>query len=185
MAAVVLFLSTAAFRGNGPMIQVFMQRTLGFTPLLVAWTMLPVNIINGFATLGVGRLSDRYPPQLIVVRGLVLYGAVFIAYAGINELATMPMMINLLTLRFIAEALVGSPNNLTALRSLSEHQVMMASGMLGLLRSIAATLGPALSAVFWDQRYGHYIQHYADNTSGAGGRGRAKSAATLFVVVWR
>ena len=32
MAAVVLFLSTMSFRGAGPMMQVFMQSMLGFTP---------------------------------------------------------------------------------------------------------------------------------------------------------
>ncbi len=59
---------------------------------------------------------------------------------------------------------ITSPNNLTALRALSEHQVMMASGLLGLLRSIAGTLGPALSVVFWDQRHGRSMQLYAENT---------------------
>ena len=60
---------------------------------------------------------------------------------------------------------ITSPNNLTALRALSEHQVMMASGLLGLLRSIARTLGPALFVVFWDQRHGRSMQLYAENTA--------------------
>jgi len=41
---------------------------------------------------------------------------------------------------------------------------MMTSGLLGLLRSIAGTLGPALSVVFWDQRHGRSMQLYAENT---------------------
>lgn len=164
MAAVVLLLSTVTFRGAGPMLQVFMQRMLGFSPLLVALTMLPVNIIYGVMVLLVGRLSDRFSPQLLVVSGLILYAVVFIAYAGINELATVAMMITLLSLRFVGEGFIVSPTNLIALRALSENQVMMAAGVLGLLRSIAGTLGPALSAVFWDQRYGRHMQHYAETT---------------------
>ncbi len=164
MAVVVLFLTTVTFRGAGPMLQVFMQRTLGFVPLLVAWTMLPVNIVYGTSVMVIGRLSDRVSPQLFVIGGLVIYAGGFLAYSGINELTTVAMMITLLTLRFFGEACIGSPNNLIALRSLSDHQVMMASGVLGLTRSIAGTLGPALSAVFWDQRYRRHIQHYVENT---------------------
>ncbi len=166
MAIVVLFLSAMSFRGAGPMMQVFMQRMLGFAPLLVALTMLPVNIIYGITVILVGRLSDRVSPQSLVVGGLLMYALVFLAYAGINELATVAMMMTMLSLRFFAEACIDSPNNLIALRSLSEAQVMMAAGVLGLLRSIAGTLGPALSAVFWDQRYGHHMQVYAENTPG-------------------
>ncbi len=164
MAVVVLFLSTMTFRGAGPMMQVFMQRLLGFSPLLVAWTMLPVNVTYGVTVLLVGRLSDRVSPHALVVVGLLIYTAVFLAYAGINELATITMMVTMLSFRFFAEACIGSPNNLTALRALSEAQVMMAAGVMGLLRSIAGTLGPALSAVFWDQRYGRHMQIYAENT---------------------
>jgi MFS family permease len=164
MAAAVLFLTTMAFRSTGPMFPVFMQRMLGFEPLLVAWTMLPVNIIYGIMVMLVGRLSDRLSPQFLVLVGLATYATVFSSYAGINELTTSLMMSTFLSFRFIGEAFIISPNNLTALRALPENQVMMASGLLGLLRSIASTLGPALAAVLWDQRFGRHIQRYAENS---------------------
>jgi hypothetical protein len=40
----------------------------------------------------------------------------------------------------------------------------MATALSGLLRSIANTLGTAVAAVVWDQRYTYHIQHYAENT---------------------
>ncbi len=164
MAAVVLFLSTVAFRGTGPMMQVLMQRMLGFVPLLVAWTQLPSNITYGVGVLIVGRLSDRISPHFLTLGGLLVYAGAFWAYAGVNELTTIPILIALLCLRFTGEACIGSPNNLIALRALPDHQVMMAAGLLGLLRSIAGTVGPAFSAVFWDQRYQYHIQKYAAGT---------------------
>ncbi|GIX46493.1 MAG: multidrug resistance protein [Candidatus Tectimicrobiota bacterium] len=164
MATVVLFLTTMAFRSTGPMLPVLMQRMLGFPPLLVAWTMAPAFCIYGLAVLFAGRLSDWLSPQLLVVGGLILYAGTFIAYAGINELATSLVIATFLIYRFIAEGLIISPNNLTALRALPEHQVMMASGLLGLLRSIANTMGPAVAAVLWDSRYHYYTQRYAEET---------------------
>ena len=164
MASVVLMLSTVAFRGTGPMMQFLMQRMLGFAPLLVAWTQLPGNIVYGLAVLGGGRLSGRVAPQLIIALGLFFFAAVFWFYAGINELATVSMVMMLISLRFLGEGSMDTANNLTALRALPENQVIMAAGLLGLLRSIAGTMGPALATVFWDQRYSYHVQQYAAET---------------------
>lgn len=164
MAVVIMCLTTAAFRSTGPMFPVLMQRILGFEPLLVAWTMLPLQILYGLSVLVVGRLSDRYSPHFLVTVGLMLYAAVFLGYSGISVWTTSLTMSTFLTLRFIAEALIVSPNNLTALRALPEHQVMMASGLIGLLRSVSNTLGPAVSAVLWDQRYAQHLQSYTQSS---------------------
>ena len=164
MALSVMCLTTMAFRSTGPMFPVLMQRVLGFEPLLVAWTMLPSQIIYGLSVLWVGRLSDRLAPQLLVVGGLLLYASTFIHFSGITIWTTAWTMTTFLTFRFIAEAFIVSPNNLTALRALPEHQVMMASGLIGLARSISNTLGPAVSAVFWDQRYARHLQVLGENS---------------------
>ena len=141
MAAIVMCLTTMAFRSTGPMFHVLMQRILGFEPLLVAWTMLPSQIFYGLSVLLIGRLSDRFSPQLLVLLGLMLYATTFIGYSGINAYTTALAMMTFLSLRFIAEGFIISPNSLTALRALPESQVMMASGLLGLFRSVANTSG--------------------------------------------
>ncbi len=164
MASVVLFLSTVAFRGTGPMMQVLMQRMLGFVPLLVAWTQLPGNIVFGLAVLGGGRLSDRLPPQVMLTFGMLIFAGVYWVYTGLNEQTTAVMVATLIGWRFLGEGSMSSANSLIALRALPENQVMMASGLLGLLRSIAGTVGPAFAAVFWDQRYSYHMQKYAEGT---------------------
>jgi EmrB/QacA subfamily drug resistance transporter len=162
MALIVLFLTTMTFRGSGPMIAILMQRLLDFTPLLVAWTQMAPNLVYGAGVLLVGRLSDRLPAYILVLSGLVIYIAAFWGYAGINEMTTFGMIMAFLTLRFIAEALIGSPNNLATLQALPEHQVYMATAVSGLLRSIANTMGTAIAAVVWDLRYSHRLLQYAE-----------------------
>jgi EmrB/QacA subfamily drug resistance transporter len=162
MALVVLFLTTMTFRGSGPMIAILMQRLLGFTPLLVAWTQMAPNLIYGVAVLLVGRLSDRLPTSVLVVSGLLIYIAAFWGYAGMNEMTTFGMVMAFLTIRFIAEALIVSPNNLATLQALPEHQVYMATAVSGVIRSIANTMGTAIAAVVWDLRYNHRLLQYAE-----------------------
>lgn len=164
MALLILFLTTMTFRGSGPMVSVLMQRLLGFTPLQVAWTQMLPNLIYGAAVLLVGRLSDRVPTFVLVFSGLLVYAVVFWGYSGISEVTTFGMMMTFLTLRFIAEALIVSPNNLATLEALPENKVYMATALSGLLRSIGNSLGTAVAAVVWDQRYIHHLHHYAENT---------------------
>lgn len=42
--------------------------------------------------------------------------------------------------------------------------VMMASGLIGLFRSVANALSTALSVVLWDQNYGRYLQLIAESS---------------------
>jgi predicted MFS family arabinose efflux permease len=162
MALAVLFLTTMTFRGSGPMIAILMQRLLGFTPLLVAWTQMAPNLIYGVAVLLVGRLSDRFPASVLVLAGLLVYIAAFWGYAGMNEMTTFGVVMAFLTIRFIAEALIVSPNNLATLEALPEQQVYMATAVSGLLRSIANTMGTAVAAVVWDLRYNRRLLQYAE-----------------------
>jgi DHA2 family multidrug resistance protein len=164
MAMAVLFLTTMTFRGTGPMTSVLMQRLLGFDPLLVAWTQMPPNLTYGAAVLMVGRLSDRVPTHVLVISGLLVYATVFWSYAGISEVTTLGMLMTFLMIRFTAEALIVSPNNLATLQAVPESQVYMATALSGLLRSIANAMGTAVAAVVWDQRYNHHILQYAENT---------------------
>ncbi len=163
MAMIVTFLTTMMFRSTGPMMPVLMQRLLGFEPLRVAWTLLPGNLMYGLAVMMAGRLADRFSPQALVVVGLAIYATAFSSYAGVNELTTPLMMTTFLMLRYIAEGFTVGPNNLTALRALPDDKVIMAAGLMGLLRSIANILGASSAAVLWDVRYRRHIQHFAEN----------------------
>lgn len=164
MAMAVLFLTTMTFRGSGPMISVLLQRLLGFEPLLVAYAQMAPNLVYGAAVLIVGRLSDRLPTYVLVISGLLMYAAVFWGYAGVSEMTTLAMMMTFLIIRFIAEALIVSPNSLATLEALPESKVYMATALSGLLRSIANAVGTAVAAVVWDQRYNQHILQYAENT---------------------
>lgn len=164
MAVMVLMVTTMAFRSTGPMMPVLMQRLLGFEPLLVAWTMLPANIVYGLTVMLAGQLSDRVSPQYLVIAGLAIYASAFSYYSGVNELTTSLMMATFLVFRFIAEGFIVAPNNLTALRALPESQVMMAAGLMGLIRSIANVMGASSAAILWDTRFGQHFQALSEKS---------------------
>jgi MFS family permease len=125
--------------------------------------MLP-NLVYGAMVLAVGRISDRVPCHVLVISGLLVYAAGFWGYAGLNEMTTVAMIMPFLMIRFVAEAFIVSPNSLATLQALPENKVYMATGLSGLLRSIANTIGTALATVVLDQRYNYRLQQYAEDT---------------------
>ena len=163
-ASLVVFISSMAFRGTGIITILFVQQVLDRTPLDVGWLLLLGNIAYGVAVMLTGRLADSMSPSLLTVSGLGVFALTFCWFATVNETVGVGLLILLLTLRLTSFGIVGPPNNLTAMRALPEEQVVMASGVFALLRSISGTLGAAVSATLYEQRYFFHVQRYTDNT---------------------
>ena len=163
LASMVVFISTTAFRGTGVLTIVFMQQVLELTPLDVGWLLLAGNIAYGVAVVVAGRLADKMNLSVLTISGLVIFAVAFFWFATVNETVGMLTLIVLLTLRLTSFGLVGPPNNLSAMRALPEDQVVMASGVFSLLRSIAGTAGAALSVTLYEQRYFLHVQRYVEN----------------------
>jgi hypothetical protein len=87
----------------------------------------------------------------------------FFWFSIVNEMVTTGTLVILLACRLAAYGVIGSPNNLTAMRALPEADVVMASGLFSLIRSISGTMGPVVSAALFDQRYLYHVQRYAEN----------------------
>jgi EmrB/QacA subfamily drug resistance transporter len=165
LACLVVFISTCVFRGTGVLTIVFMQRVLDFTPLHVGWLMLAGNIAYGVAVVMAGRLADLIEPNILVIAGLGIFALGFFWFAGVNETVTAGILIILLSLRLTSFGVMGSPNNLSAMRALPEEQVVMATGLFSLVRSISGTMGPVISVAFYEHRFVSHMQHYAANNT--------------------
>jgi MFS transporter, DHA2 family, multidrug resistance protein len=162
LACLVVFVSTCAFRGTGVLTIVYMQQVLEFTPLRVGWLLLAGNLAYGLAVVAAGRMADRIDPSISVIAGLWVFALGFFYFATMNETITTFVLIVLLTSRLASYGMVGSPNNLSAMRAIPETEVVMASGLFALIRGIAGAIGPVVSATYLDQRYAFHTQRYAD-----------------------
>lgn len=163
LASLVVILSTAAFRGTGVLTIVFAQQVLDLTPLDVGWLLLTGNIAYGVAVIVAGRLADKLHPSTMTILGLAWFAGGFLWFLHINETVSLTAFILLLTFRLGAYGMVGPPNNLSAMHGIPEEQVVMASGVFTLLRSISGTLGAALSVTIYEQRYFALVQRLAED----------------------
>lgn len=161
LGCLVVFLATAAFRGTGVMSIVYMQRVLGLTPLDIGWLQLAGNLAFGVAVVLAGRLADKFGTHILVIVGLTFFALGSFTFSSVNEMVTAGTIILFLTYRLGFYGFITSPVNLSAMRAIPETQIVMASGLLSLVRGISGTMGPVLSVTYYEQRYYVHIQRYA------------------------
>lgn len=152
LGSLVQFMVTILFMSSTFLINVFLQRVYSFTPSQVGTLMFPQGIVYGLGSLSAGRLSDFTDPRIPLVLGLICFSFVYYWLGSISAVATTFALMSMFCLRSFSFSCVNSPNMLMSLRTLSEEQLPMATGLFSVARGIAGTIGVALSATFLEYR---------------------------------
>jgi DHA2 family multidrug resistance protein len=152
MGSVVQFLVSILFSSSTFLINIFLQRVYGYTPVQVGILMFPQGIVYGLGSFWAGRLSDIMNPRLPLVFGLGCFAVVYFWLGGLSPVATAALIMMMLCLRSFSFSCVNSPNTLMTLQTLPEEKVPMATGLFSVARGISGTLGVALSATFLEQQ---------------------------------
>lgn len=146
MASIVRFLHSTGLHTYAFLVALFVQHTLGYTPLQAGLMMLPGAVVMGGAGLLVGRLADAIEPRAILAVGLTSLALVGYAFSWVSPLTTMAWLVLLLVWMRMSTECIFSPLNVAALRSLPEAHVGMGSGLLHVIMGIGAAVGTAGTA---------------------------------------
>ncbi len=168
-----LLCGTAFFNNMGLfgglfMVPIFLQQVIGLTPLqasLLILPALPFSAISGPIT---GRLSDVLPAHLVALGGLLTLTVIFYAFASVSALIAMSSLVGYLIFYRTFMDTVGVPVTALTVQALAPDEVRMGQGLLGVIRSIGASLGVTVISVFFERRREwHQLRSYAlyDDTS--------------------
>ncbi len=156
------FFNTMGLFGGLFMVPIFLQQVMGFTALqagLLILPALPFSMLSGLLT---GRLSDRFPPPFVAIAGLLTMMVIFQAFASVTVFTTVAVLLAYNILYRVFMDTVSIPITILALRTLAVDQVRMGQGLLGVIRSIGASLGVTVTSVFFERRRTwHQHQLYA------------------------
>jgi DHA2 family multidrug resistance protein len=156
MASIVRFLHSTGLHTYAFLVALFVQQTLGYTPLQAGLMMLPGAVVMGGAGLLVGRLADKIEPRAIVVVGLTSLALVGYALSFVSPLTTVAWLILLLVWLRMSTECIFSPLNVAALRTLPEAHVGMGSGVLHVIMGIGAAVGTAGTASLLSRWESHH-----------------------------
>jgi EmrB/QacA subfamily drug resistance transporter len=163
MASLVVFLNTISFMSTNFLVALFLQIHLDYTPLQVAWMLMPSAVVIGTLSVIAGRLSDLIAPKILVIAGLALVAWCLLQYATITAWTGVGMITFWLTLRGFARSFTIAPLNTASLRTLPEAQVRMGTGLLSLNRGIASAGSVALAATLLQNRLAARIIYLAQD----------------------
>ncbi len=152
MASLVVCLNTAGFMATNFIITLFLQLHLNYTPLQVAWMLLPSAVVVGVVSVVSGRLSDLVPAKFVVIFGLSLVAVCLWQYVTITTWTSVGMLTFLLTARGFARAFTMAPLSAASLAPLTQEQLRMGSALLSLNRGIASATSVALAATVLQNR---------------------------------
>jgi DHA2 family multidrug resistance protein len=150
------------------MVPIFLQQVLGLTPWQASLLLLPAIPVSAFSGLISGRLSDRFPPSVVAIAGLLIMVVIFRAFASVTASTTVAVLVGYLVLYRAFMDTVGIPITSLTMQTLPVDEARMGQGLLGVLRSIGASLGVTMTSVFFERRRTfHQFQAYSyyDQTS--------------------
>jgi EmrB/QacA subfamily drug resistance transporter len=145
------------------MVPIFLQQVLGLTPLQASLLLLPAIPFSAVSGLISGRLSDRFPPPLVAIGGLLTMVAIFQAFASVTVVTTVAALIGYLILYRAFMDTVGIPITSLTMQTLPVDEVRMGQGLLGVLRSIGASFGVTVTSVFFERRRTQHQFHAYSN----------------------
>ena len=152
MGCLIAFMNTLEFRGTNFLLPIMLQRIFHYTPFQAGLFFLPPALVMGTTSILAGRLSDKIQPQFLLIIGLVVLTYISFQFCAIDAWATGVLLLWLVILRRAAQAFCHSPLTSSTLRTISEEQLRMASGLFNLHRTLAGAVGVALTATLMDYR---------------------------------
>jgi EmrB/QacA subfamily drug resistance transporter len=127
----------------------YAENVLGYDPQQTGLLMATVPVALGIIAPVAGSLSDRFGSRPIMVAGLAVLAAGFLAVSSLNAETTALGYV----LRFLPVGLgVGmfqSPNNSAIMGAAPRERLGIASGMLAVTRTLGQTTGIATLGALW------------------------------------
>jgi DHA2 family multidrug resistance protein len=200
-----MFLFGLGMFGSTFLLPIYLQNSLGYTPLQAGMVFLPVGIMQGLSAPFAGYFADRFNAKIPAILGLVLMSITFFQYSTLSYLTEPAAIMLPLYIRGFAMGLLFSPLTTMAIMEIPNSKMAQASGLINVIRQIGGSFGVATFGTLLTRRtifhaavYGEqlnsgsdafkqtivHLQHFALNaTGGTMGQTAAKAQAMIFSFV--
>jgi EmrB/QacA subfamily drug resistance transporter len=182
MGALVAFIYGAGLFGSTYLLPVYMQMALHYAPSQAGLVLLPAGIVLAVTIVLAGKLSDRYPPNVLVSIGLALL-ALSLALMAIGGSGTgyFTLMIWAIVGR-IGLGFVLPSLSLGSMRGIEFGMIAQGSSTINFLRQLGGAIGVSLVGIVLEWRLGAYDATHA-GPAAVSARIAAFSETFLFVAL--
>jgi DHA2 family multidrug resistance protein len=151
-ANLVLFMFGIGLFGSNFVLPLYLQNSLGYTPLQAGLVLLPMGILLGITGPFAGLLSDKIGGKLPALAGLFLLAISFYQYKNLTLYSDHMQILHPLYMRGIAMGLIFSPLTTLAISEIGNEKIARASGLINVLRQLGGSFGVAIFGAVLSQR---------------------------------
>jgi len=130
--------------GSNFLLPIYLQDSLGYTPLQAGLIFLPVGLLQGITAPLAGMFSDRFDARVPAALGLGLLALTLYQFSSLSLLSEHAQILPPVYLRGIAMGLLFAPMTTIALSEITTRQMAQASGLINVIRQIGGSFGVAL-----------------------------------------
>jgi len=165
----VLFLFGLGMFGSTFLLPIYLQDSLGYTPLQAGLVFLPVGIIQGVSAPLAGIFSDRFTPKIPAFLGTILMAFTFYQFSTLSLYSESAEIMPPLYLRGLAMGVLFAPLTTLAISEITHQKMAQASGLLNVIRQLGGSFGVAIFGSLLTRRtiyhsaiYGQQASAYSD-----------------------
>ena len=156
----VLFIFGFGLFGSTFLTPLYLQNSLGYTPLQAGLVFLPVGIIQGLLGPLGGLLTDRFGGKFPAVFGIGLLTLSFYFCSFFSLYSEKTQIMAALYLRGIGMGFIFSPLTAMALSDIGERHMARASGLLNVIRQLGGSFGVAVFGALLTERTQFHAVNY-------------------------
>lgn len=149
---IILFIFGVGMFGANFLLPIYLQDSIGYTPLQAGLVFLPVGLLLGITAPFAGWFSDRYDARVPIVIGLVLLAFTMYRFSFLSLLSPRSQIMFPLYIRGVAMGLLFSPLTTVSLSEISNRQMAQASGLINVIRQIGGSFGVAIFGTILTRR---------------------------------
>lgn len=151
-AALIAFIFGAGMMGSTYVMPVFVQTTIGFTPLLAGLMMMPAGVMLAFIFPLAGRLADAIPASTMIIGGLLLFSAGFALMCTADVDTTFWTLVGMVMVSRLGLGFINPSLNASSLKALPPDKLRQGAGIANFMRQLGGAFGINLMVAFFEVR---------------------------------
>lgn len=138
---VVMFM---IFISNMTILPIFMQQSMGVSPLTSGLAILPGGLLMGLLSPVSGRLYDQFGAKRLAIVGMTLISISLLLFAFMNETPSLVSIIIKFAILMTGNAMIMTPMTSAAINALPRKYITHGTAMNNTIRQISAAIGTAI-----------------------------------------
>jgi DHA2 family multidrug resistance protein len=166
----VTFMFGVGMFGSTFLLPIYLQNSLGYTPLQAGMVFLPIGFLQGLVAPASGLFSDRFNPKIPLAIGILLMAYTFYQFGFLSYLSEKQDIMLPLYLRGIAMGMLFTPLITISVSEIPLAKMAQASGLVNVVRQIGGSFGVAVfgtiltrKTILYTANYGQQIDTSSDS----------------------